>query len=59
MASLNEEYVLTRMSFEEHLKELRYRVKISLITVGVVTLALMIVPADLSFMENPLVSINH
>ena len=55
MASSNEEYTLTRMSFEEHLKELKYRVKISLITVGVVTLALMIVPADLSFIENPLV----
>ena len=55
MSSHDEEYVLARTSLEEHLKELRYRVKISLITIGVVTLILMVAPADLSFLENPLV----
>lgn len=52
MAS-DEEFVLTRMSMEEHLKELRYRVKISLISVAVITLALMTVPVDLNFLNNP------
>jgi len=54
MAS-DEEFVLTRMSMEEHLKELRYRVKISLISVAVITLALMTVPADPNFLNNPFV----
>lgn len=54
MAS-DEEYALTRMNMEEHLKELRYRVKISLIAVAVITLALMVVPADLNFLNNPFV----
>ncbi len=42
-----------KLPFEEHIEELRYRLKIIAITVGVITLALMILPGDLSFLKNP------
>ena len=43
-----------KQPFEKHLEELRYRLKIIAICVGIITLALMIIPGDLSFLENPL-----
>jgi len=38
---------------EKHLEELRHRLKVIAISVGVTTLALMIIPGDLSFLERP------
>ncbi len=38
---------------EKHVEELRQRLKVIAISVGVTTLALMIIPGDLSFLENP------
>ncbi len=44
-----------KQPLEKHLEELRHRLKIIGISVGVTTLALMIIPGDLSFLENPFV----
>lgn len=52
--SSEEQYVIKRAPLTEHLNELRYRVKISIISIGVITLALMIIPADVNFLQNPL-----